>query len=54
MRRDKDIIGYKYNDDEQKLREQIAKEIEASCDATTYNCICGHCLDAAAIARGIK
>lgn len=28
-RRDKDIIGYLYNDSEQKIREQIAQEIEA-------------------------
>ncbi len=30
-RRDADIIGYMYNDTEQKIREQIAQEIEAKC-----------------------
>lgn len=32
MRRDKDIIGYMYNDTEAKIREQIAAEIEDSFD----------------------
>ena len=27
-RRDKDIISYMYNDTEQQIREQIAKELE--------------------------
>lgn len=29
MRHDQDIIGYMYNDTEQKIREKIAKEIES-------------------------
>ncbi len=29
MRRDADIIGYVYNDTEQKIREKVAEEIEA-------------------------
>lgn len=56
----KDIIGYKYKDDEAELREQIAQEIEAcvhntltsnpmlrGAEATGY-------FRAAAIARGKK
>ncbi len=36
-RRDADIIGYMYNDTEQKIREQIAKEIEAIMPADESN-----------------
>ena len=53
MRRDADIIGYMYNDTEAKIREQIAKEIEANCGfiqfCTFGDCTCG---TAANIARG--
>jgi hypothetical protein len=57
-RRDADIIGYMYNDTEQKIREKIAQEIEAAhkgdgksiwCDLTLEYC---SCVDTAAIARG--
>ena len=48
-RRDKDIIGYLYNDHDKKLREQIAREIEADPDATHISIKL-----AAAIARGEK
>jgi hypothetical protein len=36
-RRDADIIGYMYNDTEQKIREQIAREIEETMPADTEN-----------------
>lgn len=58
-RRDADIISYMYNDTEQKIREKIAKEIEAAhegdgksapwCDITLEYC---SCKKAATIARG--
>jgi hypothetical protein len=54
-RRDADIIGYMYNDTEQKIREQIAKEIEAIHPDTswTYDAdIVKVVEEAAAIARG--
>jgi hypothetical protein len=55
VRRDADIIGYMYNDTEQKIREQIAKEIEANC-GLAYSCAFTDCTcnKAAAIARGKK
>ena len=61
-RRDKDIVGYLYNDHDKKLREQIAREIEAEgpwCDnphhreegrKSANDCPCY--IFAAAIARG--
>ena len=55
MRRDQDIIGYLYNDTEQKIREQIAQEIEANCGFIQF-CSFGDCTCAASadIARGKK
>lgn len=53
MRRDADIIGYMYNDTEQKIREKVAQEIEAKADETYYD-EKEIWLEAAAIARGKK
>jgi hypothetical protein len=57
MRRDADIIGYMYNDTEQKIREQIAKEIELVAMAThekSYPDAVGAFRMAIDIARGKK
>lgn len=56
MRRDKDIIGYMYNDTEQNIREKIAQEIESiSLDAGEENSqlnALGMRIMAANVARG--
>lgn len=62
MRRDADIIGYMYNDTEQKIREKVAQEIEAYWEQQVEDGIGVYfdfnskfCFqEAAAIARGNK